>query len=523
MSIGIRREQVAIPIAGGGKIYGDLYRPEAPSGAIDTLLVRTPYGRENYIEEGVFWAKAGYACLIQDVRGRYESDGHWKPYQNEYRDGMATAEWISECAWGSGKLVASGSSYAAFAAWSVAVGAPDVVAGIISRVPAMGMSKVKLDYPSGVLRLADHTAWWLRYGQCRTERPRLAKLQLENDPRFFDGLPVDRLKEKFWASLDAWEDALGPNIDAGARLVSDEELGEIQAPSLHIGGWHDSLLHATISTWKAVGARAPSKPARRLIIGPWSHRLTANGIEYGERHYGPASRVRLGSWELAWLKSAVAERDPADSAEFFIMGSNEWKSIDANGWLAKRGRRQWYAAGDGMLQLTPAKGCVAAYRYDPSFPCPSRNLPVDRSDLADRPDVLCFDSPPLSHRLVILGSPIAHIVMESDCPTTDIVVRLCEICNGRRIPIVRGCYVLQQEFVGQQARSCRIELPPTAIEIPRGHGISLEITSSDFPDLCRNLNTLESRTRGSRVSIAWQKVVIGGLDGTRIEIPETVS
>ncbi|MDQ3763238.1 MAG: CocE/NonD family hydrolase [Actinomycetota bacterium] len=147
-----------IPVADGIRLATDIYRP-ASDASVPVVLLRTPYDRKAHLHEALAWCRHGIACVVQDVRGRYDSDGAFIPYHHERSDGAATVDWLTEQEWAAG-IVAYGGSYAAFTAWAVAAERPTAVSRVISVVPAMGLERVKFD-PSGVLRLDDHTGWWV--------------------------------------------------------------------------------------------------------------------------------------------------------------------------------------------------------------------------------------------------------------------------------------------------------------------------------------------------------------------------
>ncbi|HKB07411.1 MAG TPA: CocE/NonD family hydrolase, partial [Candidatus Polarisedimenticolia bacterium] len=92
-------KNVAVPMRDGVVLRADIYRPASP-GRFPTLVYRTPYGKDDLVESGseptvVRAARAGYAVVVQDVRGRYHSDGEFRPYHQEGRDGFDTIEWAA--------------------------------------------------------------------------------------------------------------------------------------------------------------------------------------------------------------------------------------------------------------------------------------------------------------------------------------------------------------------------------------------------------------------------------------------
>ena len=110
-SIRIERHK-EIPMRDGVKLYADIYLPKNP-GRYPTIVVRTPYGvqRDGMHQTMVKYAQHGYAVVLQDVRGRYESDGKWEPFRDEANDGFDTIEWAAAQSFSNGKVGTQGGSY----------------------------------------------------------------------------------------------------------------------------------------------------------------------------------------------------------------------------------------------------------------------------------------------------------------------------------------------------------------------------------------------------------------------------
>jgi putative CocE/NonD family hydrolase len=159
----------------------------------------------------------------------------------------------------------------------------------------------------------------------------------------------------------------------------------------------------------------------------------------------------------------------------------------------------------------------AAHRfsYDPNDPYPSRPRPDDRRDLDDRRDAVRYTSAPLAEALTVLGAPVAHVRFGTDAAETDLVARLLEVTvDGAVLPISRGCHVVTGPII--TPRPLRVAMRPTATHIPAGSRVRLEITSSDFPELARSLNTGLDRYRSDRVQTAHQHITPRG---TRLDLP----
>lgn len=495
-----RRSEVTVAARDGVGLATDVYRP-AVAHPVPTVLIRTPYGKLDHLQDGLGWARHGFACVVQDVRGRHESEGVWHPYLQERCDGADTVAWLASQPWSDGRVVTCGASYAAFTAWAGAVVAPENVYAVISAVPAMGLRDVKLE-PAGMLRLAEHVLWWVRYAECRTARPRLSKAMLSAEPDLMHHLPLADIGSRVWANVPGWLEVLEPGCDAEA--VTDHELAGLVVPTLHLGGWYDLLLLSTLHHWQVAGRDVVPRAPRALVIGPWPHQLTASGTALGDRRFGASSRLHLGTLQAQWAGWALGYEAAAEPSpvRVFVVGENRW--VTPPDWPPPdREELVLYAAPEARLEPRPCSPRGSeGFSYDPAEPFPSLPTLADRADLDRRGDVVRFTSGPLAEDIVIAGTPAVVLHVSTDCPSTDFVVHLDEVTpDGQVLPIARGCTVVNDAASASSSTGdgvrCEFPMTPTATAVSCGHRLRIEVTSSDFPDLARNLNTGHSAIAAS--------------------------
>src|SRR4029434_9794171 len=104
-------------------------------------------------------AERGYAVVIQDVRGRYQSEGEFRPYENEGRDGYDTIEWAAKQPWSNGSVGTFGLSYPGAVQWLAAVESPP---HLKAMVPAMTFSRPTNFWYAGGLPDLSWPAWiWM--------------------------------------------------------------------------------------------------------------------------------------------------------------------------------------------------------------------------------------------------------------------------------------------------------------------------------------------------------------------------
>jgi uncharacterized protein len=125
------------------RLATDVYFPalgnvRAP-GQFPAIVERTPYHKDSarFVSHARFFAQHGYAVLIQDVRGRGNSEGEWYPFAHEASDGYDTIEWAADQPWSSGKVGTMGTSYmAAVQSAAATLNPPHLSAMFITEGPS---------------------------------------------------------------------------------------------------------------------------------------------------------------------------------------------------------------------------------------------------------------------------------------------------------------------------------------------------------------------------------------------------
>ena len=145
---------VPVPMRDGVNLSADIYLPDAP-GAFPTVLNRTPYDNstQNHADLGVFYAQRGYVYVVQDCRGRYDSEGLFYAYHDDARDGYDTQEWIGGQPWCNGSIGTSGESYGGHTQWMPAPLGSRYLKAMVPRVTPSDIWKEDA-YSAGVFRLA---------------------------------------------------------------------------------------------------------------------------------------------------------------------------------------------------------------------------------------------------------------------------------------------------------------------------------------------------------------------------------
>lgn len=509
-------ENLRVPMADGISLAADHYFPSV-YGNFPTVLIRSPYGRNS--KAGAFgllmsfsaqrFAERGYHVLIQDTRGRFESEGVFDPYINERGDGLATLDWLKTQPWFNGAVGLWGGSYLGIVQWVISDAEP-----VKAMMPAITGSQLQqIVYPDGALDLNLAIRWMAIFQALDSGRSliqgmrQMAKLEQKIAPAFTtlpvieaDKAVVGQPQEFYrkWLEHTDPEDALWQDVHHTMRPQ------QVAAPVHFIGGWYDFFLRAMLADYNVVKA-AGRKPY--LTIGPWHH--FSEIISLKELREGIA-------WFDAHLKGDVRglREKPV---QIYVMGADEWRDMDE--WPPPSQPTHFYLhAHQGLNQEAPEAGEGADhYRYDPADPTPALGGaqfsplagPYDNRPLEARPDVLTFTTLPLSQPLEIIGPVRLQLHVKSSLDSTDFFGRLCDVHpNGRSVNICDGLYRIQSGKTEPQpdGSSCiEIDMWATAYHFKPGHRIRLQVSSGAHPRWSRNLGTGDSIT-GSEMKVAHQTV-----------------
>ena len=509
------------PMRDGVNLSADLYLPRA-SGRFPTVLMRTPYSNntDDMIAKARRLANNGYACVVQDVRGRWDSDGDYYPFRDEGPDGYDTQEWIGRQAWSSGKIGMAGGSYVGLVQWMSAPHASEFLTCMAPRVICCDFFS-GLVYPGGAFQLNVLTTWGMRTNG-RTGQ----SIECHHWTEAFRALPLDRMDELAGHQLQFWKDWVQhPTYDEyWAAMDVEKRWGEIAAPAFNMGGWFDLYAPQTFTNFNGLrqGGRTPEARQSKLIVGPWPHALSTSP-RTGDIDFGAHSMADLEAEELRWfdywlkgIDNGIVDEPPL---RLFIMGINEWR--DESEWpLARTEWQKWHLhsggragtlLGDGELAPAPPSDEAADhFVYDPHHPvqtrggnnCCSPHIvpwgPHDQRPVEMRSDVLCYTSAPLEVDLEVTGPIKVVLFAATDAPDTDWTAKLVDVwptgyamnlCDGIIRARYRDSFTDPQLLEPGEICEYEIDLGVTGNVFRQGHCIRIELSSSNFPRFDRNPNT----------------------------------
>jgi putative CocE/NonD family hydrolase len=556
---------VRIAMPDGTRLAASLYKPRGAKGPLPTIYVREPYGRLQHGEalSSASLAKFGYAVLVQDVRGKFDSEGQFATWEKATDDGVATLDWIVKQPWSNGKVGTYGCSALGEMQYSLArarhpahkvMMASGAGGGIGS---AMGSREAFGWFEGGIFQLAGGFGWFQENGTRDFKAPITSQVDYASSLRT---LPLIDMVRRVQPGPNGFEDFL--TIPLGdprwARYDFVSEGDHLTTPALVINTWGDQTLQAALDLVEFTKAGQPASqvPEQHVILAPGNHcehLSLADSDHFGEVEVHHTKQPyalwfrRLFDYYLKGEGPGLADLPPY---LYYVVGENRW--LEAKQWPPEQAQIQhWYLSsqghansvkGDGALQLeAPSVEKADQYHYDPAKPVPSRGGPlcctgnptdvaglVNQRDVESRHDVLVYTSAPLDKPMRIAGPLNARLVVSSSALDTDFVARLVHVRpDGVATNIQEGSLRARYRegmtrpvlMKPGQRYELTVRMRSMAYLIPKGHRIRLDITSSSFPRLERNLNTGGRNYDESVGVVAVNTVHHGGPARSFMELP----
>jgi uncharacterized protein len=506
---------VPVPMRDGVVLRADVYRPQG-AGRFPAIVYRTPYDRSSPLippaaVDPERAAAAGFALVVQDVRGRYDSEGDFYTFAHEGQDGYDTVEWIARQQWCDGAVGMAGRSYGAAAQWLAAGEQPPHLRAIAPVVIGADFFDNWV-YQGGAFQLGFNLFWaLLMFSPKESRRPdaHYRHLPLRELP-ILKSIPAGRFYFD-WLEHSRYD-------DYWARFAIEPRHPRVLVPALNVGGWYDVFLGGTLANYAGMRASAGSSEARagqRLVIGPWAHGSTYGSYpDHRFDAFGGRDDFDLDGAQLEFFRTHV-KREPAEDlspVRIFVMGRNRWR--DEDDWPVARARATpWFLRAAGALEPEgPADEPPDEYVYDPDDPAPTvggptslpapmlrtNAGPLDQRRVEERADVLTYTSSPLRRALEVTGPLELVLWAATSAPDTDFVAKLSDVSpDGFSRILAEGILRarfregLDREVPVEPGRPLeyRIDLVATSNVFLAGHRIRVAITSSSFPRFDRNPNT----------------------------------
>jgi len=522
-------------------LRADIYRPKA-DGQFPVLLQRTPYNKASGTNFGLSAAAHGFVTIIQDVRGRFTSEGDWYTFKNESNDGYDTVEWAAALPYSNGKVGMFGGSYVGATQMLAAIAHPPHLAGICPVVTASNYHD-GWTYQGGAFEQWFNESWTSGLAQDTFNRAvaknsnallGISKLPLTAYPLF--NFPDPAAAPASTTSLAPYflDWLAHPNYDEyWKRLSIEEHYGDITVPALTVAAWYDIFQGGSLRNYIGIKAHGGSEAARRgqhLLVVIGGH--AGSGQKIGAVDFGPAAADNVeDDVTLHWyefLFKGVQNEFAGKPVKIFVMGANQWREEDD--WPLARAQSTKYflhstgssnsLTGNGSLSTTPPKSeLFDHYVYDPSNPVPTVGGllccdgghmppgPHDQRSVEAREDVLVYSTPALSEDTEVTGPVSLELYAKSSAVDTDFTAKLLDVGpDGFAQPLADG--ILRARYRNSQEKpelmnpaqiyKFTIDLWSTSNVFRKGHILRLEISSSNFPRFDRNLNTGEDAASAQR-------------------------
>lgn len=497
-------KSVMIPMRDEVRLSTDLYMPDGATGKLPTILMRDPYDKNVPTSAGHVYrfeflmslVRRGYVVAIQDMRGRFESEGRYKPGRNNRNDGYDTITWLTDQSWSNDKVGTFGCSYTGDTQVVLATTRhPKHVAAapMASTTGYYSHGRPWVSFDGGVFELAQTAGWFSRSGPevfygppawvDRQEwfRSSASKLYRQSAGRennidyfpYISTLPTVDILKKSDSPPTQYENFISNNPDARYfhELEWANEKDEFDTPMLFVDAWYDYGPAEALELWnlaKNNSVSARSRDNQFIIIAPTKHCAFINSdgseqLTVGERDMGDVRldyRGILYRWYDHWLKGDDNGITDMPKVQYYLMGKNEWRNSDV--WpLANTDYRKFYLHSDGRANSRYGDGSISAvipgdeppdhFVYDPASPVPSLGGQAcctgtdkgagsyDQSTNEMRHDILVFTSDVLNEGVDVTGPLEVVLYVGSSAKDTDFTAKLIDVYpDGRALNVQEG-------------------------------------------------------------------------------------
>jgi uncharacterized protein len=468
------KTEVYIPMRDGIKLFTAIYEPKTSSGSHPILINRTPYSIGPYGENAFkgFWRthymyyfKENYIIILQDVRGRYMSEGEFmdvRPYNphkrgketDEASDTYDAIEWLlHHTRNNNGRVGAFGISYPGYYATMAALSGHPALVAVSPQAPVTDWFTGDDFHHNGAFMEMDAFSFYSGFGK---PRPRPTKtgsagyqFHTKDNYQFYLGMgALKNLTNVLDDSVKFWKELCEhPNYDAWWQVRNTRTFAQYIPPhiaTLVVGGLFDAEdCFGAWNLYKAIEQKADNN--NKLVMGPWSHGGWArNSGEY-------LGNVRFGLKNSEYYQKQVEEPffdhylmarsggNTIKEATIFFSGANKWRTF--NSWPpGDEEPVSLYLQPDGSLSYSRMAGDDSSYNLyisDPAKPVPyaegvhlsrtAEYMTDDQRFAARRPDVLVYETDSLEHNVTLAGPVVADLFASISTTDVDFVVKLIDV------------------------------------------------------------------------------------------------
>jgi putative CocE/NonD family hydrolase len=586
----IRRE-LMIPMRDGVNLYAVLIMPKGGAAKYPIMLDRTPYSADKGTSRGNFgpWpenilspayaelVRAGYIVAIEDVRGKYKSEGDYvmnRPVRGPLNptavdhstDAYDTIDWlVKNVPESNGRVGTIGTSYDGFTALMSLVNPHPALKASVPINPMVDVWKGDDWFHNGAFR---QEMMSYVYGQTATKK---------SEDEWFTSSYDDYTTFLNYGSAGAYGHAMGmEQLPFWVRLTQHPDYDEywqdqavdrilartpLKVPALFVGSeWDQEDIYGAAAVFDATKA----SPNAHLVLGPWHHgqaNIQASALGPFEWGSDTAKWFRQNVM-IPFLDQYLKDGPPANVARVtaFEAGGNRWERLDdwplACARSCPENLTPLYLAPSGGLGFSaPSSRAFDSYVSDPAKPVTYRARPnfspwasgstwrqwlVDDQRFAEaRPDVLTYSTGPLDHPLRLAGTPLVHLVASTSGTDSDWVVKLIDVypsqypqkpeLGGYELAIAMD--VLRARYRDDPSHprgvpanapvTYEFALPGVNYTIEPGHRLMVQVQSSWFPLYDRNPQTFVPNiffAKPSDYRTATQRIFTGA-NGSWVGLP----
>jgi uncharacterized protein len=600
------KREVMIPMRDGVKLFTSIYEPKDASQKYPILLSRTPYsvapyGVDKYkpsLGPDDLFPREGYIFVYQDVRGRLMSEGEFEDVRphipnktgkqiDEASDAYDTVEWlVKNVSNHNGRVGVYGISYPGFYTSTAGIDSHPAIKAISPQAPVSDWFHGDDAHHNGALFLAQNYGFFGFLDQPRPvpvssfEYLKPFKWGTDDGYKFYlemGGLANsgELYQKSYGTRIKFWDDMMAhPNYDDywKARNILPH-LKNIKTAVMTVGGWYDDEdLYGALKTYQAIERQNPGI-FNVLVMGPWFHGgwVRSDGDWLGTAYFGTKTGVNYRStFELPFFNYFL--KDKGDISQIkevntFDTGANVWR--DFNAWEPKVATdTPLYLQANGKLSFTDAVGSGGRADYDEYVSDPMKPVPYtqkitlnyprefmteDQRFVAGRPDVLVYQTEPLTEDITVAGDIKPQLTIASSGTDSDFVVKLIDVFpddykypEGVKPPDVLAVYpfvpggyqmLLRGEPFPARFRNSfekpeplepnrpakiSFVMPGVVHTFKKGHRIMVQIQSTWFPLVARNPQKFVPNYKqagDADFQKATERVYRGGANNSRIMLP----
>ena len=480
-------------------LNGDCYRPVCDK-KVPVIVMCTPYGKRNInaVYDPLSIVRKGFALLVQNVRGRFESSGKFMPFENEKEDVNRIMEWLCNQEWCNGNIYATGVSYEGFTA--ILAGMNEHTKGI---APIMASLNIHRDWfyenhciKQGFLQSWSHSFAFTDNGEllCNHEIDRIQRLA--SNLKSLYQKPMSQFPVSSY--LPYYKSWINEHDAEYWKMIKEKTSGKVIAQGYFVSGWYDIFCEGTLKEYFTI-VETSNKP-QKLVVGPWSHIDIFGGV-VGDIDFGYYSFEKYSVDDILEWFQMIEQNEPMESEILlYMMGKNKWfrlKKFPEVEYVSYYLQIKKNEHNEMQRTLTVDKyGDVAedTFWFDSSNlvpTCGGRCIdaipeafggPRYQELIEQREDVLVYSSEMLLEEISVLGNVEVQIGCMSTLERMDFTVKICDVNEmGKSVNILDSCLRIENE--ADVIKGYKLNLGTVAHTFMAGHKIRCQIASSNFPRL----------------------------------------